>query len=116
MQYMMLIHEDESAYEGEDGERAMEETLAGHGALIEALNAAGLDWSGERLAPAGSATTIKWDHGAHSLHDGSFAETHEELGGYYIVDLPDLDAALEWARKIPIPGKGAVEVRPVIQD
>lgn len=113
MQYMLLINEDESVYEGEGGEKLMGETLAGHMAFGEALAKEGIAFSGERLKPAETATTIKWDYGSSTLHDGPFAETHEELGGYYIIDVPDLDAALEWAKKIPIPGKGAIEVRPV---
>jgi len=50
------------------------------------------------------------------LRDGAFAETHEELGGYYLIGVPDLDAAIAWARRIPIPGRGAVEVRPVWEE
>ena len=113
MQYMLMIHEDESAYAGPDGEAIMGDTLAKHMALAEAWVAAGVPFSGERLKPASTATTIRWDHGAHVLHDGPFAETHEELGGFYIIDVPDLDAALEWAKRIPVPGKGSIEVRPV---
>lgn len=113
MQYMLLINEDESIYEGDEGARLMEETLAKHMALGENLAKAGIEFSGNRLKPGETATTIKWSNGEHALHDGPFAETHEELGGYYVIDVPDLDAALDWARQIPIPGKGAVEVRPV---
>ena len=113
MQYMLLINEDESAYEGEDGAAVMEATLNGHMALAEAWAKNGVAFSGERLKSASTATTIKWDNGSSTLHDGPFAETHEELGGFYIIDVPTLDEALEWAKQIPIPGKGAVEVRPV---
>ena len=113
MQYMLLINEDESVYEGENGAQLMEETIGKHMAFGEELAKSGIDFSGNRLKPGATATTIKWDYGSHTLHDGAFAETHEELGGYYIIDVPDLDAALEWAKKIPIPGKGAIEVRPV---
>ena len=113
MQYMLMINEDESIYEGEAGAKLMEETLAGHMALGEKLAAKGIAFSGERLKPGETATTIKWDHGSHALHDGPFAETHEELGGFYIIDVPSLDEALEWAKQIPIPGKGAIEVRPI---
>lgn len=113
MQYMLLINEDESIYEGDDGAKLMEATLAGHMKLIEELSASGREWSGNRLKPAATATTIKYKAGEAALHDGPFAETHEELGGYYIVDADDLDGALEWARKIPVPGSGAIEVRPI---
>ena len=113
MQFMLMINEDESIYEGEDGAKLMEETLAGHMALGEALAAKGIAFSGERLKPADTATTIKWDNGTSALHDGPFAERHEELGGFYVIDVATLDEALEWAKRIPIPGKGAIEVRPV---
>ena len=114
MQYMLMIHEGEDAYSGADGASVMEATIAGHMKLAEKLNEAGVEWSGERLREAHTATTLRYEGGgAPALHDGPFAETHEELGGFYIVDAPDLDAAIEWAKLIPIPGKGAVEVRPV---
>ncbi|QIG52780.1 YciI family protein [Altererythrobacter sp. BO-6] len=113
MQYLLLINEDESVYAGENGARLMEEVLGKHMAFAETLAKDGVAFSGNRLQPGATATTIKWDYGSHALHDGPFAETHEELGGYYLIDVPDLDAALKYARMIPIPGKGAIEVRPV---
>ena len=113
MQYVLLINEDESVYEGEDGAAKMEATLNGHMALAQDWAQRGIAFSGERLKPGATATTIKWDYGSHSLHDGPFAETHEELGGFYIIDVASLDEALECAKQIPVPGRGAVEVRPV---
>ncbi len=113
MQYLLLINEDERIYEGDEGAKLMQETLGKHMALAENFSKAGVEFSGNRLQPGSTATTIKWDKGDHVLHDGPFAETHEELGGYYLIDVADLDAALEWAKQIPIPGKGAIEVRPV---
>ncbi len=112
MQFMLMIHEDESAYAGPDGAALLEATLAGHMKLAEDLVAVGVPFSGERLKPAATATTIRWDNGAATLHDGPFAETHEELGGFYIIDVPGIDEALEWARRIPVP-KGGIEVRPL---
>ena len=116
MQYLLLINESEDAYAGEDGATVMEATLAGHMALIEKLTASGKEWSGNRLREAATATTIRYKAGEGALHDGPFAETHEELGGYYIVEAETLDEAIEWARMIPIPGDGAVEIRPVHPD
>lgn len=116
MQYMLLINEDESFYEGPEGAARMEATLAGHMKLIEELSASGMEWSGNRLQPAATATTIKWADGEHALHDGPFAETREELGGYYIIEAEDLDGALGWAKKIPIGDRGAIEVRPVFAE
>ena len=117
MQYMLLIHEDESVYAGEDGAATMEATLAGHMKLMEEWGAKGVEFSGNRLRDAGTATTIRYETGGEgTLHDGPFAETHEELGGFYLIEAKDHDEAVRWARLIPIPGKGAVEVRPVWQD
>ncbi|AWW74966.1 hypothetical protein CD351_11065 [Erythrobacter sp. KY5] len=113
MQFMLLINEDESIYDGDEGAKRMEETLAGHMALAKAWAEKGVAFSGERLKLGSTATTIRWDAGTHTLHDGPFAETHEELGGFYIIDVASLDDALDWARQIPVPGKGAVEVRPI---
>jgi hypothetical protein len=114
---MLLINEDERVYAGDEGAALMEKTLAGHMQLIEQLNAAGVEFSGNRLKGAATATTLNYENGGKAiLRDGAFAETHEELGGYYLIDVKDLDTAIDWARKIPIPGTGAVEVRPVWQD
>jgi hypothetical protein len=112
MQFMLMINEDESAYASDGGAALLEATLAGHMKLAEDLVAAGVPFSGERLKPAATATTLRFDHGSTTLHDGPFAETHEELGGFYIIDVASLDEALEWARRIPVP-KGGIEVRPV---
>ena len=112
MQFMLMINEDESAYGGPDGAALLEATLAGHMKLAEDLAAAGVPFSGERLKPSSTATTIRWDSGAATLHDGPFAETQEELGGFYIIDVVSLDEALAWAKLIPVP-KGGIEVRPI---
>lgn len=74
--------------------------------------AAWVAFSGQRLQPAATATTVRTDNGTVTLHDGPFAETHEELGGFYVIDVASLDEALAWAKRIPVP-KGAVEVRPI---
>lgn len=112
MQFILMINEDESAYEGPDGAALLEATLAGHMKLAEDLVAAGVPFSGERLKPAAMATTVRSDKGVVTIHDGPFAETHEELGGFYIIDVASLDEALDWAKRIPVP-KGGIEVRPV---
>lgn len=112
MQFMLMINEDESAYADEGGAALLEQVIAGHMKLAEDLAAAGVPFSGERLKPAATATTLRFDHGTTTLHNGPYAETHEELGGCYITDVPSLDHVLEWARAIPVP-KGGIEVRPV---
>jgi hypothetical protein len=66
-----------------------------------------------RLHPADSATTVKVRDGKTEVHNGPFIETREQLGGYYLIDVPDLDAALKWAARCPGASHGTVEVRPV---
>src|SRR3954471_24172377 len=71
--------------------------------------------SGDALMPSGTATTVRVNDGKTLTTDGPFAETKEQLGGFYILDCKDLDEAIEWASKIPTAVSGCVEVRPVIQ-
>lgn len=113
MQYLLLINESEDYYSGPDAEARMADTIAKHEKLAEKLIADGVQFSGERLQGAETATTLVYTDGQHVVRDGAFAETHEELGGYYLIDVENLDKAMEYAAMIPIPGNGAVEVRPV---
>ena len=84
-------------------------------ALSAELREAGQLIGGDGLQGVDTATTVVTDaSGAQGLHDGPFAETKEQLGGYYLIDVPDLDAALAWARRMPVVPGGKVEVRPVM--
>ena len=115
MQYMFLIYEDEAAYAGA-AEATLMEVVGKHMALSEEMRAAGVLLGGDGLQPTETATTITTGRGgAQTLHDGPFAETREHLGGYYLVEAPDLDAALVWAKRVPVVEGGKVEVRPVMQ-
>ena len=115
MKYMLLLYEPEGAYEGEAGQKTLTEIIAKHMKLAEDLAAAGVEWSGHELQPTGAAVTVRTDAaGARTVHDGPFAETREQLGGYYLIDVADLDAATAWARKVPIIPGGKVEIRPVV--
>ena len=110
MQYMILIYEDETQFEDA---KVLGDITAKHMALAGSLGPALL--SGNGLTLTSTATTVRTAaDGSQSLHDGPFAETREQLGGYYLVDVPDLDAALAIARKVPVRGTGSIEVRPVI--
>jgi hypothetical protein len=112
MQYMLLI------YGGETGLSSMTEAegktmMGAFRAYTEALDAAGATVSANRLQPVANATTVRAPGGVVHIHDGPFAETKEQLGGYYLIEAPDLDTALGWAKKCPAVGYGSVEVRPV---
>lgn len=84
------------------------------GAYTKALLDAGVMVGGGALKPSHTATTLRVADGRRDLHDGPYAETKEQLGGFYIIEVPDLDAALEWAARNPAASTGAVEVRPLM--
>jgi hypothetical protein len=115
MQYALLIYENEDLYRGDNG-RSFEEIIAAHRALAGELAAQGILRGGQGLKTADTATTVRKAGGEHALHDGPYAEAREQLGGFYLVDVPDLDAALAIAKRIPFAGDGAIEVRPMIEE
>lgn len=115
MQYMLLIYEPEKAYETEAGQKALQEVVGKHMALAEELRAAGQLLGGDGLLGVETATTVATGAGgSQTVHDGPFAETREQLGGYYLIDVADLDAAIAVARRCPVIEGGKVEVRPVM--
>jgi len=114
MQYMILIYEPAGAYAGSEGRTALEEVVAKHWALAAELTAQGIQKGGAGLQGVETATTLVRSRDGDTLHDGPFAETREHLGGYYLIDVPDLDAALAIARRVPGVAGTKIEVRPVI--
>ena len=113
MKYMLLIYVDpQAAPEGGTPEAAAE--FEAYGAYTQELIGAGVMVSGDPLHGNDTATTVRLRSGETLTSDGPFAETKEHLGGYYIVDVADLDAAIAWAAKIPSASHSAVEVRPVM--
>jgi hypothetical protein len=114
MQYMILIYGDEKNFAMMAGEpeaaRRMYEAFAAYSA--ELRNAGVLRGGGE-LKPTHSATTVRVRDGRLVTTDGPFAETKEQLGGYYIVDVPNLDDAVKWAGRCPAAQGGSIEVRPI---
>jgi hypothetical protein len=112
MDYMLLIHADPAGFAAlGDTERGA--ALAAYAAYTEALTKAGLIRGSNRLRPADSSTTVRVRGGKTEVLDGPFIETREQLGGYFLIDVPDLDAALGWAARCPGASHGSVEVRPV---
>ena len=113
MRYLLLICGDEREYDTMTQEQAAGR-MAAWGQYPGGLNEAGKLRGGERLRPAASATTLRVKDGERLLSDGPFAETKEQLGGYFIVEAGDLDEAIDWASKMPhLPSGGSVEVRPI---
>ncbi|MEZ5382324.1 MAG: YciI family protein [Microthrixaceae bacterium] len=114
MQYMLLLYsaEDAGPAAGSPEQAAeMPQWMAYSEGLVEA----GAMVAGEPLHPIDSATTVRVRDGQTLTTDGPFAETKEVLGGYYIIDVDDLDAATEWAARVPLAPYGSVEIRPVMQ-
>jgi hypothetical protein len=112
MQYMVLAYVDFSAF----GRLTPEEQthgLAAYTAFTEALKKSGAYLSSGRLQPASAATTVRVANGKTQVLNGPYAETKEQLGGYFLIEAPDLDAALSWAARCPAASHGTVEVRPL---
>ncbi len=111
MQYALLIYEDETVY-GTDDSPVMQDIIGKHMAFGQANGA--VIRGGAGLRNTSAATSVRTQNGSQMLHDGPFAETKEQLGGLYLIEVEDLDAAIAVARKIPLAGDGCVEVRPLL--
>jgi hypothetical protein len=112
MQYMLTVYVDESGFTRltpADKEKG----LAAYAAYTEALTKAGVIKASGRLGPSSTATRVRVVDGKSSVLDGPFIESKEQLGGYFLIDVPDLDGAISWAARCPGAGHGVVEVRPM---
>lgn len=114
MLYMLLIQVDEASMAKASPEQAYQ-MAAPYMAYNEALIKAGAMVHGERLTPSSSTTVVKVRNDKTEVLDGPFADTKEQLGGYYIIEAADLDAAIAWAARCPGAAFGAIEVRPIWQ-
>lgn len=112
MRYMMLIYESPADVERR-GDPEGVPYIAAWQAYHKALVDANVYVTGAPLRPAGTATTVRLKDGGRQVQDGPFAEAKEELGGFMILELPSLDAALDWAARCPAAAIGALEVRPI---
>src|SRR4051794_6771310 len=108
MKYLMLIYANEAA-----AAASGDSVSPAYAAYTEAMQKAGVLVGGERLRPTASATTVRVRDGKTQVLDGPYADTKEQLGGYYMIEVPDIDAALAWAARCPGAGTGSLEVRPV---
>jgi hypothetical protein len=112
MRYALLIYGDEMGGENMTPEE-QKEFMDAYTAYTNEVQAKGLMESGDALQLTSTATTVRVRDGATLTTDGPFAETKEQLGGYYILDCKDLDQAIEYAAKIPTAAHGSIEVRPI---
>ena len=111
MKYMLLIYTDENAWTDDEREHCYVESTE----LTHELNARGKYVSASPLQPVDTATSVRVRNGKPMVTDGPFAETREQLGGYFLIEAKDLNEAISIAARIPGARKGTVEVRPVME-
>jgi hypothetical protein len=112
MQYLLMIYNSEAGMQSAPKE-AVTQMNAAYAAYTEAMGKAGVVVGGNRLRPTSEATTVRVKGGKTEVLDGPYADTKEQLAGYFMIDVPDLDAALSWAARCPGATTGTMEVRPI---
>jgi len=112
MQYLLLLYANEAGWSNLS-QAEQQQGLAAYQAFNEALTNSGVLKGKNRLQPISAATTVRLADGKSQVLDGPYVDSKEQLGGYYLIDVPDLDAALSWAARCPGAGHGVVEVRPI---
>ena len=112
MQYLLTVYADEGGFKRMTPEQ-QQGGLAAYMAYTEALKQAGAYVGSNRLQPVATATTVRTVDGKSQVLDGPYADSKEQLGGYFLIEAPDLDAALSWAARCPGSQHGVVEVRPI---
>jgi hypothetical protein len=112
MKYTILVYENELDFGARTDGTRKDAYWGAYRAYTQALTEAGVMVGGAGLQPPPLATTIRLRNGKRQAQDGPYAEAKEQLGGYYMIDVPNLDKALEWAARCPAAASGAVEVRP----
>jgi hypothetical protein len=112
MKYLLMIYANEAEEsKATDAENAA--LMAAYGAYAGAMAEAGVMVGGERLRPTELAASVRVRGGKTEVLNGPYADTREQLGGYFMIDVPDLDAALHWAARCPSAPHGTIEVRPI---
>jgi hypothetical protein len=114
MQYIVLIYGSEKGWSSMS-KAGVEQMYAEYRKYSEDLAKAGVIRGGSELKPTSTATTVRVRGGKRQVTDGPFAETKEQLGGFYLIDVPNLEAALDWAARCPSAHDGSIEVRPLAQ-
>ena len=112
MQYLLSLYLDESGWDKMTPEQ-QQQGAAAYNAYSEALQSAGVLVNANRLRPSSTATTLRTTNGKAQVLDGPFAESKEQLAGYYLINVADLDAAMQWAGRCPAAQHGTVEVRAI---
>ncbi|SRR6266849_1338819 len=111
MEYMLMVYVEEAGW-SKLPKAAQEQGMAAYKAYTEALTKAGVLRGSNRLQPSSAATTVRVANGKSQVLDGPYVESKEQIGGYYVIEVADLDAAISWAARCPGASHGVVEVRP----
>lgn len=114
MKYMLMLNETEADFAKRNHPEQAGEYWGAWTAFINAMGQAGIIVRGDGLQGPHTSTTIRVRDGKRQVEDGPFADSKEQLGGYFVIEVPDLDAALDWAAKSPSAAYASVEVRPVL--
>jgi len=114
MQYALLCYETRDDFAAREDPSRSAAYWDGWMAYGKALNQAGIFVSGAGFLPPDSGTSVQVKSDKRTVHDGPYADSKEQLGGFYVIDVPDLDTALEWAAKCPSSAGGMTEVRPLL--
>lgn len=114
MKYAVIVYESPEQMAARNDPQQSQDYWAAYGAYAQALGEAGVAAGGAGLEPTELATTVRIRGAERHVQDGPFAETRELLGGFFLIDVPDLDTALQWAAKCPSASTGSVEVRPLL--
>jgi len=114
MKYMLLIHDEEQAW-GKMSQAEQQRIYSEYGQFTQEIKSSGHHLASSQLQPTSTATSVRIRDGKRLVTDGPFAETREQLGGYYLVQAKDLDEAIELAARIPSARMGTIEVRPVVE-
>jgi hypothetical protein len=112
MQYLLLLYANEAGW-NQMTPAQQQQGMGAYNAYTEALSSSGVLVGLNRLQPVSTATTVRAADGKSQVLDGPYVDSKEQLGGYYLIDVPDLDAALSWAARCPGASHGTIEVRPV---
>lgn len=115
MKYALIFYETASEFSKRTDAAHSDAYWASWQAYSQAAGQSGLLEGGQALEPPATATALRLKDGARNVQDGPIADTKEQLGGFFIIDVPDLDSALEWAARAPCASDGGVEVRPLLQ-
>lgn len=113
MQYLLMLYTDEALWPELSPAEKEQRFAAAYSPYVEALNKAGVVRGMNRLRWTTEAATVRIADGKSQVLDGPYADSKEQLGGYFLIDVPDLDAAISWAARCPAAAHGAVEVRPI---